>query len=82
MRACMHVLRFVEGQDGGQLHDAHCKPGMHLNGMFADLAADYGFTGFPLRKDFPLTGYTEVRYDYGKKRVVSEPLELSQEVRR
>ncbi len=43
--------------------------------------ADYGFTGFPLRKDFPLTGYTEVRYDYGKKRVVSEPLELTQEFR-
>lgn len=45
------------------------------------LLTDYGFTGFPLRKDFPLTGYTEVRYDYVKKRVVSEPLELSQEFR-
>nr|7ARC_C Chain C, ND9 [Polytomella sp. Pringsheim 198.80]7ARD_C Chain C, ND9 [Polytomella sp. Pringsheim 198.80] len=42
---------------------------------------DYGFTGHPLRKDFPLTGYTEVRYDYGKKRVISEPLELTQEFR-
>lgn len=45
------------------------------------ILTDYGFTGFPLRKDFPLTGYTEVRYDYGKKRVVSEPLELTQEFR-
>lgn len=45
------------------------------------LLTDYGFTGFPLRKDFPLTGYTEVRYDYSKKRVVSEPLELTQEFR-
>ncbi|MEW5301163.1 MAG: hypothetical protein WDW38_004702 [Sanguina aurantia] len=45
------------------------------------LLTDYGFTGHPLRKDFPLTGYTEVRYDYGKKRVVSEPLELTQEFR-
>uniref|UniRef100_A0A383WJL1 NADH:ubiquinone oxidoreductase 30kDa subunit domain-containing protein n=1 Tax=Tetradesmus obliquus TaxID=3088 RepID=A0A383WJL1_TETOB len=45
------------------------------------ILTDYGFQGHPLRKDFPLTGYTEVRYDYGKKRVVSEPLELSQEFR-
>lgn len=45
------------------------------------ILTDYGFTGHPMRKDFPLTGYTEVRYDYGKKRVISEPLELSQEFR-
>ncbi|KXZ53869.1 hypothetical protein GPECTOR_6g787 [Gonium pectorale] len=45
------------------------------------ILSDYGFTGHPLRKDFPLSGYTEVRYDYGKKRVVSEPLELTQEFR-
>jgi NADH/F420H2 dehydrogenase subunit C len=45
------------------------------------ILTDYGFTGHPLRKDFPLTGYTEVRYDYAKKRVVSEPVELSQEFR-
>lgn len=45
------------------------------------ILTDYGFTGHPLRKDFPLTGYTEVRYDWGKKRVVYEPLELSQEFR-
>ena len=45
------------------------------------ILTDYGFTGHPLRKDFPLSGYTEVRYDYAKKRVVSEPLELTQEFR-
>eukprot|EP00879_Flechtneria_rotunda_P003471 GHRR01003700.1.p1 GENE.GHRR01003700.1~~GHRR01003700.1.p1 ORF type:complete len:294 (+),score=99.40 GHRR01003700.1:223-1104(+) len=45
------------------------------------ILTDYGFQGHPLRKDFPLSGYTEVRYDYAKKRVVSEPLELSQEFR-
>jgi NADH:ubiquinone oxidoreductase subunit C len=45
------------------------------------ILTDYGFTGHPLRKDFPLTGYTEVRYDYSKKRVVQEPVELAQEFR-
>jgi NADH:ubiquinone oxidoreductase subunit C len=45
------------------------------------ILTDYGFTGHPLRKDFPMTGFTEVRYDYSKKRVITEPLELSQEFR-
>lgn len=45
------------------------------------ILTDYGFLGFPLRKDFPLTGYTEVRYDDTKKQVVLEPLEVSQELR-
>jgi NADH dehydrogenase (ubiquinone) Fe-S protein 3 len=45
------------------------------------ILTDYGFEGHPLRKDFPLTGYTEVRYDDEKKRVVSEPLELAQSFR-
>jgi len=40
-----------------------------------------GFEGHPLRKDFPLTGYTEVRYDEEKKRVVTEPLQLTQAFR-
>jgi NADH dehydrogenase (ubiquinone) Fe-S protein 3 len=40
-----------------------------------------GFEGHPLRKDFPLTGYIEVRYDDEKKRVVAEPLELAQAFR-
>ena len=42
---------------------------------------DYGFDGHPLRKDFPLTGYTEIRYDEEKKRIVQEPLELTQAFR-
>jgi len=45
------------------------------------ILTDYGFEGYPLRKDFPLTGYTEVRYDEEAKRVVSEPLERSQDFR-
>ena len=43
--------------------------------------SDYGFNGHPLRKDFPLTGYTEVRYDEDTKRVVYEPVNLKQEFR-
>ena len=42
------------------------------------LLTDYGFDGHPLRKDFPLTGYTEVRWDEEKKRVVYEPVQLMQ----
>jgi NADH-quinone oxidoreductase subunit C len=45
------------------------------------LLTDYGFEGHPLRKDFPLTGYVEVRYDDHHKRVVYEPVELRQEYR-
>jgi len=45
------------------------------------ILTDYGFEGFPLRKDFPLSGYTEVVYDDDKKRVVTEPIELAQEFR-
>jgi NADH-quinone oxidoreductase subunit C len=45
------------------------------------ILSDYGFDGHPLRKDFPLTGYVEVRYDDEQKRVVYEPVKLSQEFR-
>jgi NADH dehydrogenase (ubiquinone) Fe-S protein 3 len=45
------------------------------------ILTDYGFEGHPLRKDFPLSGYLEVRYDDSEKRVVSEPIELAQEFR-
>jgi NADH-quinone oxidoreductase subunit C len=45
------------------------------------LLTDYGFEGHPLRKDFPLTGYVEVRYDEDQKRVVYEPVNLTQEFR-
>ena len=45
------------------------------------ILTDYGFRGYPLRKDFPTTGYTEVRYDEVQKRVVYEPVSLVQEYR-
>jgi len=45
------------------------------------ILTDYGFEGFPLRKDFPLSGFVEVRYDDGEKRVVQEPIEITQEFR-
>ena len=45
------------------------------------LLTDYGFRGHPLRKDFPTTGYTELRYDEAEKRVVYEPVSLGQEYR-
>lgn len=46
------------------------------------LLTDYGFDGHPLRKDFPLTGHVEARYDEDEKRVVYEPVSLTQEFRR
>ncbi|MBN9002188.1 MAG: NADH-quinone oxidoreductase subunit C [Rhizobiales bacterium] len=46
------------------------------------LLTDYGFDGHPLRKDFPTTGFVEVRYDDAEKRVVYEPVQLNQEFRR
>jgi NADH/F420H2 dehydrogenase subunit C len=45
------------------------------------ILTDYGFEGHPLRKDFPVCGYVEVKYDESKKRIVVEPLELSQDFR-
>ncbi len=45
------------------------------------LLTDYGFEGHPLRKDFPLTGHVEVRYDEAQKRVVYDPVKLTQEFR-
>tara|TARA_B100000315_G_scaffold250486_1_gene283392 strand:- start:257 stop:865 length:609 start_codon:yes stop_codon:yes gene_type:complete len=45
------------------------------------ILTDYGFKGYPLRKDFPLSGHTEVRYSEDKKKVISEPVRLDQEYR-
>lgn len=45
------------------------------------ILTDYGFNGYPLRKDFPLTGYLEMRYDDSQKRIVFEPIEMTQEYR-
>jgi len=45
------------------------------------ILVDYGFEGYPLRKDFPLSGFTEIRYDEEVKRIVYEPIEIAQEFR-
>ena len=45
------------------------------------ILTDYGFQGHPLRKDFPLSGFVEVRYDDSEKRVITEPIEVTQEFR-
>jgi NADH:ubiquinone oxidoreductase subunit C len=45
------------------------------------ILTDYGFSGHPLRKDFPLTGFVEVRYDDNVNRIVTEPVELTQAYR-
>lgn len=45
------------------------------------ILTDYGFEGFPFRKDFPLSGYIELRYDDEKRVVVYEPIEITQEYR-
>jgi len=45
------------------------------------ILTDYGFSGYPLRKDFPLSGFVEVRYDDEEKSVVLEPLQMTQEFR-
>jgi NADH dehydrogenase (ubiquinone) Fe-S protein 3 len=45
------------------------------------ILTDYGFEGYPMRKDFPLSGFVELRYDQNKKRIVIEPVELAQEFR-
>jgi NADH:ubiquinone oxidoreductase subunit C len=59
-----------------------------MHGIFIDkhpdlrrILTDYGFGAYPLRKDFPVSGYTESRYDDSQKRVISESLELSQKLR-
>lgn len=51
------------------------------HGDLRRILTDYGFDGYPLRKDFPTTGFVEVRYDEARKRVVYEPVKLMQEFR-
>ena len=63
------------------------RPSTCMASPFADhpdmrrILTDYGFSGYPLRKDFPLTGYVELRYDDELKRVVYQPVQLVQEFR-
>ncbi|OED35893.1 hypothetical protein AB834_03740 [PVC group bacterium (ex Bugula neritina AB1)] len=45
------------------------------------ILTDYGFEGYPMRKDFPLCGYSEVKFDFEKRRVVCSPIQMSQELR-
>ena len=53
----------------------------HNHSNLTRLLTDYGFEGYPLRKDFPLSGFVEVSYDYTRKRVVNDRIELNQEYR-
>lgn len=57
--------------------------GVYFNGHpdLRRILTDYGFEGYPMRKDFPLFGYVELKYDQSKKRIALEPIQLSQEFR-
>jgi len=87
-------VRCAEGESVPSLHEVHPsanwfeREAWDMFGIMFEnhpdlrrILTDYGFEGHPLRKDFPLTGYVECRYDDTEKRVVQEPVELAQEFR-
>ena len=76
-----------EGESISSIIGVYPAAGWFEREAFADhpdmrrILTDYGFSGYPLRKDFPLTGYVELRYDDELKRVVYQPVQLVQEFR-
>ncbi len=87
-------VRLREGEAMPSITDSHPSAGWFEREVFdmfgilftghpdlRRILTDYGFSGHPLRKDFPTTGYTEVRYDEVEKRVIYEPVKLTQEYR-
>ena len=81
-RLCPSITQCFRGADWFE-REAYDLYGMLFSGHpdLRRILTDYGFDGHPLRKDFPLTGFVEVRYDEERKRVVYEPVKLMQEFR-
>ncbi|MGB8400677.1 NADH-quinone oxidoreductase subunit C [Bradyrhizobium sp.] len=81
-----HVPSIIEVFPGADWFERECYDlyGVIFTGHpdMRRLLTDYGFEGHPLRKDFPLTGFVEVRYDDQEKRVLYEPVRLNQEFRK
>jgi NADH-quinone oxidoreductase subunit C len=79
---CPTLTPFVSGSQWleREIFDMY---GVYFSGNFdlRRILTDYGFEGFPLRKDFPIVGYSQLRYDDTLRRIVIEPIELTQEYR-